>query len=75
MRTLEVPIEIEVYEGCATATPVFPRRARQTPRRPARRAASPSVCSAAHAPVPSEMESSEALKFAGALPADIIIIK
>jgi hypothetical protein len=66
MRTLEVPIEIEVYEGCASATPVFPHRAGRTPRRTARRPA-------ARAPLGAEIESTEALQFAGALPAEITI--
>jgi hypothetical protein len=69
MRTLEVPIEIEVHEGCASATPVLPPRERRTPRRSAPR----SIRATAQPCWPSETEAGEALQLAGALPADIVI--
>ncbi len=73
MRTLEVPIEIEVYEGCTTATPVAMNRVRPAPRRAARRTVAPPARLAARAPRFAEIECDEALQFAGALPAEIVI--
>lgn len=72
MNTLEVPIEIEVYEGCTSAIPLMParrRRASRFTRLPRASAPRRQQCNS----VSAENESAEALQFAGALPAEIVI--
>ena len=73
MNTLEVPIEIEVYEGCASAAPVFPRRPRRSPRRTARRRLPSSTRPPGPGPAFVELDAPETLQLAGALPSGIYI--
>jgi hypothetical protein len=70
MKTLDVPIEIEIYDGCATATPVLPARTHSA-RRPVRHPAAAPVRPAAPGARPVEDESSDVLQWSGALPAEV----
>jgi hypothetical protein len=73
MRTLEDPVEIEVHEGWAAATPRLPNRIPQSPRRRARGPRLRAAGRAADAPALADFDSAEALQYAGALPAGIVI--